>query len=185
MQTPKQKRSKISIQKKKSDKSKPVLVGIIMGLTVILVTLLVVQSNKNVNSAPEEPHVSLGAMQYDFSSGKAVRRSDGTVIRLLAFLVATARKDVSANCEPYYNVVAASSDEKQVLLKYGCGSPDARMFAVNKDGEWQTLSPTNHFDMFGIPECSYVSDNQIDKTIAPVCVSGLNSTDVPDTYSVR
>lgn len=171
--------------KKQFDKTKGILFGIIIGLTVIVVSLLVTQAQgTNASGVTIRPQVGLGAMQYDFKDGKAVKRSDETVNSLKAFLEAEVKKSDPKKCDAVYNVILASSDEKQVLLDYGCEFPGARMFAVNENGAWRTVSPTNHFDMFGIPECDYVNTNHIDKALAPVCVH-WGDEDTPMTYSVR
>lgn len=166
-----------------SDKIKFFLFGGIAAMVIILVSMLLVRLQQQPTVI--EPRINLGAMQYDFSSGKAVKRDDETVRSLKAFLVSLVeRDDTLPKCDTKYNVVMASSDEKQVLLKYGCHYPSGTMFAVNENGTWRTISPTNHFDMLEIPECSYVDENKIDKILAPVCVNGLSEPG-PDTYSVR
>ena len=66
-------------------------------------------------------------------------------------------------------VIAHSQDEKQLLLGYGCGNSVARMFAVKKEGGWKAISPTNQFNLFEIPSCKMVDENNISNEIAPVC----------------
>ncbi len=56
-----------------------------------------------------------------------------------------------------------------MLLGYGCGNSAARMFAVKKDGGWKAISPTNQFNLFEIPSCKMVDENNISNEIAPVC----------------
>lgn len=170
------------------DKSKAILLGLVAGLTGIVVTLMVAQSvvSRNLaNSSMNMPRVSLGSMQYDIVDGQAVKRADETVKSLKTFLVALTEKDNQHDCDSYYNVVLASEDEKQILLEYGCPYPNARMFAVNDGSEWRTISPTNHFDIFGVPECSYVNGNNIDRSLAPVCVNWGGEADETISYTVR
>jgi hypothetical protein len=170
------------------DKSKAILVGVIAGLTGIMVTLIVAQSAASHDAASDYSggqRVSLGPMSYRIVDEKAVRRADETAKSLKAFLLSLTEKDGQQDCDSYYNVVLTSSDEKQVLLEYGCPYPNARMFAVRDGSEWRTISPTNHFDIFGVPECSYVGDNQIAKELAPICVNWADETSGATSYTVR
>ena len=172
-------------QAQSEDKLKPFFFGIIVGLTIIALTLMAVIQAEKHRQTSRRIHVSLGAMRYDFSSGKAVKRSDDTVKNLKGFLVDAANESLSENCEPHYAVMAASDDEKQVLLGYGCGSPSARMFAVNENSKWRTISPTNQFDVLGIPSCEHVNGNAISQKLAPVCVNGLGGEGTELTYTTR
>ncbi len=127
--------------------------------------------------------VNLGVFEYRFENGMAIKRANASVTSLKSFLSKTAKKDISLGCESsYYNVVAASKDDNQVLLRYGCGYPGANMFAVRDGQDWKAISPTNQFNDFGMPNCDYVQSNNISKDIAPVCYS--NNGEV-DTYAVR
>lgn len=127
-------------------------------------------------------HVSLGALEYNQSNDRLVKRTDDSTNELRAFL--TRLNDASGCADStYHNVIAASPDEQQILLNYGCGYPNARMFAVKQNGEWKRLSPTNQFDQFGIPRCAHVDANHISRTIAPVCVEEAAGTD--PRYVVR
>lgn len=174
------------------DKVKAILYGVVFGLIVILISVLITRldvGQKAADSQEKETRVSIGAMRYDFSSGKAVERNDETVTSLQAFLQEKA--DEAARHDScsvaHYNVMLASTDETQVLLDYGCGQPGSRMFAVNEGGEWRTISPTNQFDMLGIPACEHVNEHGIDRSIAPVCVNGMVNAAAPldISYSVR
>jgi hypothetical protein len=176
---PKQKKAQ------KSSNSTVFLYSAIVALAVLCVVLLVAYVNKNKNvSQTSSPSISLGAMQYDLSSGKAVKRNDPSVKTLQAFLEADAAKEGCSSQSPAYeHVVAYTKDEAQVFIKYGCGAADLPIFAVQTNGVWKMLSPTNHFDAFGIPDCTYLADNIISKEIAPVCVNGI-AAGTP-TYTVR
>ncbi len=46
--------------------------------------------------------------------------------------------------------------------------PAARMFAVKQDGGWKAIL-TNQFNLFEIPSCKMVDENNISNEIAPVC----------------
>lgn len=169
----------------RSEKIRLFLFGIITAMVVILIAMFIIRLDFKESTSIEN-RVSMGPMTYDFSSGKAEKRTDETAADLRNFLEQTAKEDTWENCISYYSVMQVSTDEKQALLSYGCGYPSARMFAVNEGGDWRTISPTNHFDMLGTPECSHVEENKIDTSIAPVCVNETLS-DINDklTYKVR
>lgn len=165
-------------KKKRSnfDKTKGILITIIGILTVGLIALIStypVEDAATLNQsegAVSGSIVDLGALQYDFTGDKAVKRTDAHLASLESFLKAEGEESVSSNCDTvYHNVVAASSDERQVLLSYGCGYPSIGMFAVYSGNQWRTISPTNQFNEFGIPRCGHVEENNIERTIAPVC----------------
>jgi hypothetical protein len=159
-------------------------IAILIVLSLFLAIALVRENKANPTDI-ESPSVSLGSMQYDFSSGKAVKRNDASVKTLQAFLEADAAREGCPNQIPAFEHVAAyTKDETQVFIKYGCGAADSPMYAVKTDGAWKTLSPTNHFDTFGIPNCKYLTDNDISKEIAPVCVN-ITGPETPASYSVR
>jgi hypothetical protein len=163
-------------------KLSPFLLGVILGLTVILIITLAVRREAAEQFVSIDNRVSVGPMTYGLSNGKAIKRTDDAVNDLRSFLKEAAQKDTSQNCVSYYSVIRASTDEKQVLLGYGCDAPSARMFAVNNAGTWRTISPTNQFDDLGIPMCSHVNEHSIDKSIAPVCVTTEGDA---ATYVVR
>ncbi len=119
-----------------------------------------------------KPAVTLGALEYEFKDGKATKKNTPQTTSLRAFLEKRAAEDCTGQSfEPsQYTVVAANKEVSQVLLGYGCGDVSARMFAVQKNNEWEFISPTNHFDVLtNQPECVYVNKNAIDREIAPVC----------------
>lgn len=177
---------------KQFDKSKGILV-IVIALLVLAILALIVTYPKNqaittrATTGEFGRHVSLGSIQYDFSSGKAVKISNEKLAKLESFLNEMVKKDkeLSPHCSSYYNVVAANEDKTQVLLKYGCPYPNANMFVVLQDNQWKVLSPTNNFDMLPIPLCSHVNDNNIVLSLAPVCFNEPKDADSPLTYTVR
>jgi hypothetical protein len=148
--------------------------------------VLMVQTFYKIKPVSTEPTVSLGMFQYDIKDGKMVKRADDSTRALKAFLSAEAKGSgcVENGLKPaVYNVVAFTKDRSQVLLGYGCGSAEARMFAVVKDDSWEAISPTNKFDVLtNTPECDYVKQYSISKQIAPVC---FNASDSTVTYKVR
>lgn len=163
------------------------LFAIVALLTVTLVVELVQPDKANNNHASHKTiNVELGGYEYDIKDGKAIKLSDNNVASLKVFLDESAKKDISDNCkESYYQVVAYSESKNQVLLSYGCESPGAKMFAIQESGKWRFLSPTNQFDMLGTPLCSHVDENNIDKSIAPVCYSETNDSKKPLSYRER
>lgn len=173
------------------DKLKPFLFGMILGLVAVVIALVAMQTEQKylqLSDKKNNTHVSLGLMEYDFSGEKPVKKDNENLRGLRNLLTESAKKDVEhESCESsHYTVISSTEDEKQVLLGYGCDYPGARMLAVQNEGAWRTLSPTNRFDLFGIPECSHTDENQISKEIAPVCVNGLNEPGVQDlAYKVR
>jgi hypothetical protein len=164
-----------------------VLFAIITALTVaLLLTLLKQDDNSTRQNNQNAVNVELGSYQYDIKGAKAVKLTDENVTSLRDFLTKSAEKDISLNCEKsYYWVATYSKDKKQVLLNYGCENPGSRMFAVQESGKWKFISPTNQFDMLGIPLCSHVNENNIDKSIAPVCYSETNDIEKTLSYQVR
>lgn len=161
-------------KKKQFNHKQPILYGIIAGLTVACVVLAIalVHSGRQATAQKGSPSVSLGAMQYRFTAGKAIKRNDASVNVLKSFLDnEAAHSGCSATAPAYEHVVAYTKDETQIFLGYGCGAADSPMFAVKTNGIWRSLSPTNHFDSFGLPDCQYVTANNISNEIAPVCAS--------------
>lgn len=129
-------------------------------------------------------HVSLGVLAYEIKRGKAVKRHDASTAALYSFLSDAARKDIRSGCDTaYYSVVAYTPDKTQLFIKYGCAAPDSPIYAVKQHNTWNFISPTNHFDIFGIPDCTYVTAHNINPRIAPVCATNLNA-DSPQ-YATR
>lgn len=149
------------------------VVAVLFGMMAGVLMVKVFYSGEVVEAAPNV--VQLGAMEYDFSSGKAIKKQTPATKSLRTFL----QKQAETACgygkdhymgPSYFIVKAFTSNQKQVLLGYGCNSADANMFAVQKEGEWQLISPTNQFDpLTGAPQCSHVAKYGISKEIAPVC----------------
>lgn len=139
------------------------------------------------SDTPEQPkstiHTSLGALAYSFDHDRATKRTDAGVTDIQKFLEAEGRRS-GCGGPVYHNVMAANEDETQLLLNYGCGYPNARMFAQLENGKWRTISPTNQFDVFGIPRCEHVTENHIAVRIAPVCTEDPGANGIP-TYIVR
>lgn len=158
-----------------------VLLGMIAGVLMVKVFY------RGEPKATEQSTVTLGVLEYDFSSGKAVKRTTPLVTSLRAFLNDAAAKDCKAVHDfmdpTQFTVHAATKDMKQVLLGYGCGDLSSRMFAVYEDDAWKFLSPTNQFDMITqTPLCSHVKEYGIKKEIAPVCYKIVDDAAV---YHVR
>ena len=133
----------------------------------------------NNSTSTSGPYVSLGLLQFNIVDGKGTKRTDQAFNDMKAFLdkeSANSRCEVSGSAgQGYFSVVASTSDQKQLLLAYGCTQADAKMYAININGEWKTISPTNRFDNFGIPGCDYLQQNDISPEIAPVCANGFDS----------
>ncbi|MNQ38283.1 hypothetical protein D3C85_518530 [compost metagenome] len=162
------------------DKIKGILIIVIGVLVLTLLTLIVIypktdnstRQGSDSENTTKGSIVELGALEYDFTSDKAVKRTDARLLKLKSFLNTEGEENLGPNCNPvYHNVMMSNPDETQILLNYGCSYPNARMFAVYQNEEWKFVSPTNQFNTFGIPLCTHVDANGIDRTIAPVCVN--------------
>lgn len=155
---------------------------IIVVLALTCSTMLLLLSS--IKNERLEQSVSLGMMRYHFTGGRMMMRDDSAVASLDTFLNHKADTEGCSTMRPAYeHVVAYTKDETQALIKYGCGGADAPMYIVKTNGEWRTISPTNHFDAFDIPDCAYVASNNISKEIAPVCVDSVSSA--APAYTVR
>ena len=164
-----------------------VLIAIIIILTATVLLTLIKQNDSSTRQYNQNAiNIKLGSYQYDIKGAKAVRLTDENVTSLKDFLKRAAEKDILLNCKTtYYWVTAYSIDKKQVLLNYGCENPGSRMFAIQEFGKWKFISPTNQFNMLGMPLCSHVDENNIDKSIAPVCYSSTGDEEKPTSYRVR
>lgn len=160
---------------------------IILGIIVItLGTLLVGLFNKTSPDSTEKDFISLGSMKYTIKNDRAELRNDASVNELRTFLEQKAKNEGCGNVGPAYEtVIAYTKNETQALLGYGCGSSDAQMHIVKTDSGWRSISPTNHFDEFGIPECEYLNENTISAEIAPVCYSVVEGSTEKPLYKVR
>lgn len=181
------------------------VIGLLTVAVVLLVALLAIvlvqqelRSRAPTNDAPaksavvadedDESRVSveLGVYGYMFDAGRATKLEDDSTRSLQSFLVNAAQREVSDNCQKaYYWVMAHNEQRNQVLLNYGCENPGSRMFAVRDDQGWRFLSPTNQFDMFGVPACEHVEENMIDVAIAPACYVASGETGVAHRYIGR
>lgn len=138
---------------------------------VFVVALRIRTADGNVpKDQPAVPRIQLGPFAYHIVGNKAVPRTDGTAQSVKTFLTkADAKSGCLSSAPDYEYVIRVTKDEKQFLFHYGCGGAYSSAYAVNRDGSWQFLSPTNHFDDLGIPECGYVNSESISSQIAPVC----------------
>lgn len=170
--------------KPKQDNSKTFFMAVMSGLAIsTLVFAWLFVSEKN---SQQPINVNLGIFGYELKNGTYVERSDAKVNNFNKFLVDAAKKDLSLGCKSaFYHVISVNKNEDQALLEYGCEYPSARMFAVEKNGAWEFISPTNNFTNQGIPSCSYLDQHGIGSEVAPVCANINNPPDVPDTYEVR
>jgi hypothetical protein len=149
----------------------------------VLLFLVLHKTPTNSQAASSPTSVNLGSMQYQFVSGKAVKRTDASVTSLRSFLDSEA---VHSGCPlqqtAVEHVARYTADETQVFLKYGCGAADSPMYAVKVNGVWKAISPTGHFDELDLPGCVYVAQNGISKQIAPVCSNTIELS-IPATAS--
>jgi hypothetical protein len=168
--------------KKTADPTKAILWGVITLLVITCCGLLFAVYNQiGVKFAPS---ISLGVLQYEFSGDKPTLRTDAATVDLRKFLNHEAATSGCPTTMPAYeHIVAHSHSEDQILLHYGCGGADSPMFAIKTADGWKALSPTNQFNDFGVPACSYLTDNIISKEIAPVCVDSLTAT--TPKYTIR
>lgn len=161
-------------------------IAVLVAALIISLTKQMTDDTTNISHKDNAINVELGSYRYDFQSTKAVKLTDENVTSLDEFLTAAAKKDISSNCKKsYYWVTTFSDDRKQVLLNYGCENPGSRMFAIQESGKWKFISPTSQFDMLGVPLCSHVNENDIAKSIAPVCYNETNDTEHSLHYQVR
>ncbi len=176
----------------KTKKPKPTSTHrLLVGTSILLAALssallLYIVKDSKPELASEQPLIRMTSNHYNIENGKLVERSDNATAEQKTFLENEVAK---SGCEPpnykpaRFTVIAESNDRSQLLLGYGCGSTDAQMYAVKKDGKWQTISPTNQFNQFDIPLCSHVDSSGISREIAPVCVDSRET--LTPVYSVR
>lgn len=171
----KKKPANFKVAKSKNEIMTAVLIGLVTALIVIVIGVILLQSNQTPDKTSQTVEkvdngfVSLGSLGFRIEGGKAVIRNDSATQELRDFLKADVKKSGCKDNNGAAAVIAHSQDEKQLLLGYGCGNSEARMFAVKKDGGWKTISPTNQFNLFNIPSCKMVDENNISNEIAPVC----------------
>ena len=171
----KKKPANFKVTKSKNEIMTAVLIGLVTALIVIVIGVILLHANQTSDKTSQTVEkvdngfVSLGSLGFRIEGGKAVIRNDSATQELRDFLKADVKKSGCKDNNGAAAVIAHSQDEKQLLLGYGCGSSAARMFAVKKDGGWKAISPTNQFNLFEIPSCKMVDENNISNEIAPVC----------------
>ena len=171
----KKKPANFKVTKSKNEIITAVLIGLVTALIVIVIGVILLQSNQTSDKTSQTVEkvdngfVNLGSLGFRIEGGKAVIRNDSAVQEIRDFLKADVKKSGCRDNNGVDVVIAHSQDEKQLLLGYGCGNSVARMFAVKKDDGWKAISPTNQFNLFNIPSCKMVDENNISNEIAPVC----------------
>ena len=171
----KKKPANFKVTKSKNEIMTAALVGLVTALIVIVIGVILLQSNQTSDKTSQTVEkvdngsVSLGSLGFRIEGGKAVTRNDSATQELRDFLKADVKKSGCKDNNGVDAVIAHSQDEKQLLLGYGCGNSVARMFAVKKDDGWKAISPTNQFNIFEIPSCKMVDENNISNEIASVC----------------
>ena len=171
----KKKPANFKVTKSKNEIMTAVLIGLVTALIVIVIGVILLHTNQTSDKTSQTVEkvdngfVSLGSLGFRIEGGKAVIRNDSAVQEIRDFLKADVKKSGCKDNNGAAVVIAHSQDEKQLLLGYGCGNSVARMFAVKKDSGWKAISPTNQFNLFEIPSCKMVNENNISNEIAPVC----------------
>lgn len=171
----KKKPANFKVTKSKNEIMTAVLIGLVTALIVIVIGVILLHANQTSDKTSQTAEkvdngsVSLGSLGFRIEGGKAVTRNDSATQELRDFLKADVKKSGCKDNNGVTAVIAHSQDEKQLLLGYGCGNSVARMFAVKKDDGWKAISPTNQFNLFDIPSCKMVDENNISNEIAPVC----------------
>ena len=171
----KKKPANFKVTKSKNEIMTAALIGLVTALIVIVIGVILLQSNQTSDKTSQTVEkvdngfVNLGSLGFRIEGGKAVIRNDSAVQEIRDFLKADVKKSGCRDNNGVDVVIAHSQDEKQLLLGYGCGNSVARMFAVKKDDGWKAISPTNQFNIFEIPSCKMVDENNISNEIASVC----------------
>lgn len=171
----KKKPANFKVTKSKNEIMTAVLIGLVTALIVIVIGVILLHTNQTSDKMSKTAEkvdngsVNLGSLGFRIEGGKAVTRNDSATQELRDFLKADVKKSGCKDNNGVTVVIAHSQDEKQLLLGYGCGNSAARMFAVKKDDGWKAISPTNQFNIFEIPSCKMVDENNISNEIAPVC----------------
>ena len=163
------------VAKSKNKTMTAALIGLATALIVIVIGVILLHANQTSDKTFQTVEnvdggsVNLGSLGFRIEGDKAVIRNDSATQELRDFLKADVKKSGCKGNNGVDVVIAHSQDEKQLLLGYGCGNSAARMFAVKEDGRWKAISPTNQFNLFEIPSCKMVDENNISNEIAPVC----------------
>lgn len=173
-----------------------ILVPVLIGAVVVLIATVGYLAWRLYNQSPHKVYtatekvgngfVSLGSLGFRFEGNKAITRHDASVKEIREFLKKENERSGCKDNNGAVSVIAYSQDEKQLLLGFGCGNTLARMFAVKKDDGWKVISPTNQFNLFEVPSCKMIDENNISKEIAPVCQNESRAAEnAPLTYSYR
>ena len=171
----KKKPANFKVTKSKNEIMTAALIGLATALIVIVIGVILLHANQTSDKTSQTAEkvdngsVSLGSLGFRIEGGKAVTRNDSATQELRYFLKTETKKSGCKDNNSVTTVIAHSQDEKQLLLGYGCGNSAARMFAVRKEDGWKAISPTNEFNLFEIPSCKMVDENNISNEIAPVC----------------
>lgn len=171
----KKKPANFKVTKSKNEIMTAVLIGLVTALIVIVIGVILLHTNQTSDKTSQTAEkvdngsVNLGSLGFRIEGNKVVIRNDSATQELRDFLKADVKKSGCKDNNGVTAVIAHSQDEKQLLLGYGCGNSVARMFAVKKDDGWKAISPTNEFNLFEIPSCKMVDENNISNEIAPVC----------------
>ena len=171
----KKKPANFKVTKSKNEIMTAVLIGLVTALIVIVIGVILLHTNQTSDKTSQTAEkvdngsVNLGSLGFRIEGDKAVTRNDSVTQELRDFLKAEVKKSGCKDNHGVAAVITHSQDEKQLLLGYGCGNSAARMFAIKKDDGWKAISPTNQFNLFEIPSCKMVDENNISNEIAPVC----------------
>ena len=171
----KKKSANFKVTKSKNEIMTAVLISLVTALIVIVIGVILLHTNQTSDKTSQTVEkvdngsVNLGSLGFRIEGDKAVIRNDSATQEIRDFLKAEVKKSGCKDNNGVAAVIAHSQDEKQLLLGYGCGNSVARMFAVKKDDGWKAISPTNEFNLFEIPSCKMVDENNISNEIAPVC----------------
>lgn len=171
----KKKPTNFKVAKSKNEIMTAVLIGLVTALIVIVIGVILLHANQTSDETSQTAEkvdngsVNLGSLGFRIEGDKAVTRNDSVTQELRDFLKAEVKKSGCKDNNGVAAVITHSQDEKQLLLGYGCGNSAARMFAIKKDDGWKAISPTNQFNLFEIPSCKMVDENNISNEIAPVC----------------
>lgn len=171
----KKKPANFKVTKSKNEIMAAVLISLVTAFIVIVIGVILLHANQTSDKTSQTAEkvdngsVNLGSLGFRVEGGKAVIRNDSATQELRDFLKADVKKSGCKDNNGVTAVIAHSQDEKQLLLGYGCGNSAARMFAIKKDDGWKAISPTNEFNLFEIPSCKMVDENNISNEIAPVC----------------
>ena len=182
----KKKPTNFKVAKSKNEIMTAVLIGLVTALIVIVIGVILLHANQTSDETSQTAEkvdngsVNLGSLGFRIEGDKAVTRNDSVTQELRDFLKAEVKKSGCKDNNGVAAVITHSQDEKQLLLGYGCGNSAARMFAIKKDDGWKAISPTNQFNLFEIPSCKMVDENNISNEIAPVC---QNEKKVDDNLS--